>query len=74
MNLEIGSESRFTFEIDYDGIEWLLKAHGGEWFLDNPKDDRAWRNLGSVKRISWLGALKKALEAIGAYDNERDGV
>lgn len=65
MKLDIRSETRLSFEIDYGDQEWFLTAHGGDWFLDNPKKDGAWQNLGSLKRISWLSALTKALKEIG---------
>ena len=71
--LEIRSETRLSFEIDHGGASFILRADGGDWTL---VDDTGggWRNLGSVKRLNWFGALRKALEAIGAYDKERDGI
>jgi len=70
--LEIRSDTRLGFEIDHGNKGWVLRADGGSWLLTSV--DGGWRNLGSVTRVSWLGALRKALEEIGAYDNERDGV
>ena len=71
--LEIRSDTRLGFEIDHGADQYLLRADGGTWMLRST-DGNFSRNLGSVKRVSWLGALRKALEEVGAYDNDRDGV
>lgn len=73
MNLEIRSETRLSFEIDYGPSSYILRAKGGDWELVGATSG-SWQSLGSVKRVSWLGALRKAMEAIDAYDNDRDGV
>ena len=71
--LNIRSETRLSFEIDYGDETFILRANGGTWELVDI-NATTWRNLGSFRRVTWIGALRKALEAIGAYDNERDGI
>lgn len=76
MDLEIRSETRLSFEIDYGTpnctLSYLLRAKGGTWELVGPGG--YWRNIGSVKRLAWIAALTRSLTEIGAYKNERDGV